>query len=204
MGHSMKNFLRQICNSFPLRAVLIFTLLLITLSVLLIVVTSEKMTGKPNPIQSENQLPGTTDWQLSNPAPYDARTFHYLAIEGYAWSTSVESGDEIKFSVNTTSPFFTADLYRLGWYQGKGGRFIQSIPNIQGHSYPLPSPDPQTGLVEANWPVTFTLTTDSHWVSGMYMVKLTASSGKQSYIPFVIRSSVPADFAFIHAVNTDE
>jgi N,N-dimethylformamidase beta subunit-like, C-terminal len=203
-GHDMKKFLRQFINSLSLRALFIFILLLVTLSLLLIVITSEKMTSERNPIQSENQLPGTLDWQISNPAPYDTRTFHYLAIEGYAWSTSVEAGDDINFSVNTTSPYFAADIYRLGWYQGKGGRFIQSIHNIQGHSYPLPSPDPQTGLIEANWPVTFTLKTDSHWVSGMYMAKLTASSGKQAYIPFVIRSSRPADFAFIHTANTDE
>ncbi len=48
----------------------------------------EKAVNNVNPIQRENQLPGTTDWQLSNPAPYDANTFHYPTIEGYAWTTS--------------------------------------------------------------------------------------------------------------------
>ena len=157
-----------------------------------------------NPIQRENQLPGTTDWQLSNPAPYDAKTFDYPTIEGYAWTTSVQAGDEVQFSVSTTSPSFSADIYRMGWYQGKGGRLMQSIATIQGHTFPLPSPEAETGLIEANWPVAFTLKTNPGWISGMYMVKLTASHGEQSYIPFVLRSSKPSDFAFIHAVNTDE
>src|SRR6266851_3134262 len=59
--------------------------------------------GQLNPIQIENQLPGTRDWQLSNPALYDPKTFHYPAIEGYAWTTSAQVGGEVNFSVSTTS-----------------------------------------------------------------------------------------------------
>lgn len=157
-----------------------------------------------NPIQIENRLPGTSSWQLSNPAPYDDATFDYPAIEGYAWTTSTNADDEVKFSVSTTASSFTAEVYRMGWYQGKGGRFLLRIPNIQGHAYPVPSPDAQTGLIEANWPVAFTLKPGNTWVSGMYMIKLTASNGFQSYISLVLRSSLRGDFAFIHAVNTDE
>ena len=181
-------------------------LFLLALSNPLSVPLLQKLTSPSqlNPIQIENQLQGTRDWQLSNPALYDPKTFHYPVIEGYAWTTSAQAGDEVKFSVSTTSPSFSADVYRMGWYQGKGGRLIQSIPTIQGHAYPPPSPDASTGLIEARWPLAFTLKTDLHWVSGMYMVKLTASNGKQSYIPFVLRSSRPSGLAFIHAVNTDE
>jgi hypothetical protein len=164
----------------------------------------KKAANDLNPIQRENQLPGTTAWQLSNPASEDGKTATYPAIEGYAWTTSAQAGDEVQFSVSTPSPSFSADVYRMGWYQGKGGRLMQSIVTVQGHAYPLPSPDASTGLIEANWPVAFTLKTNPQWVSGMYMVKLTAANGEQSYIPFVLRSTKPSDFAFIHAVNTDE
>src|SRR5258706_3015096 len=157
-----------------------------------------------NPIQVENQLPGTKDWQLSKPAPYDGKTFHSPQIEGYAWSTSAEAGEEVQFSVSTLAPSFRVDVYRSGWYQGKGGRFITSIRTVPGHSYTFSSTDHQTELVDANWPVAFTLTPDINWVTGLYLVKLTSSRGYQSYIPLVIRSSRKSDFAFIHAVNTDE
>lgn len=168
------------------------------------ILLAKEATINLNPIQRENQSPGTTSWQLSKPAPYDAKTFDFPTIEGYAWTTSAQAGDELQFSVSTTSPSFSADIYRMGWYQGKGGRLMQSITAIQGHTFPLPSPDVSTGLIEANWPVAFTLKTNPGWISGMYMVKLTASHGEQAYIPFVLRSSRPADFAFIHTVNTDE
>src|SRR5947209_5465371 len=164
-------------------------------------VSAETIGSSLNPIQIENELPGTADWQLAHPDTYDDKTFHYSVIEGYAWTTSTETG-EVKFSVSTTAPFFTADVYRLGWYQGKGGKLMQSIPNIQGHAYSMPVPDTQTGLVEAKWPVSFTLVPGTRWVSGIYLVKLTASTGPQSYIPFVLRSSRHSDFALIHAVNT--
>lgn len=169
---------------------------------------SSQIAGKTNsnlnPIQRENQLPGTTDWQLSNPSVYDDKMFHYSGIEGYAWETSVEAGQAVNFSVSTPTPSFSAAVYRMGWYQGKGGRLIRSIPTMPGYLYSVPSPQAGTRLVEANWPLTFTLQTDTQWVSGVYMVKLTASDGQQSYISFVLRSPEAAHFAFIHAVNTDE
>src|SRR5262249_22807479 len=53
---------------------------------------------------------------------------------------------------------------------------------------PTPSPDPTTNLIECQWTNPYTLTIPSTWVSGVYLVKLTAlSSGKQSYIVFVVR-----------------
>jgi hypothetical protein len=157
-----------------------------------------------NPIQQENQLPGITTWQVTNPAPYDPLTFRSPAIEGFAWTTSATAGERLSFSVSTTAPSFTADIYRLGWYQGKGGRLLQSITRLQGHFYVMPSTDPQTGLIEANWPVAFTVKVDPGWPSGIFIAKLTAATGEQSAIPFVIRSNRVSDFAFIHADSTDE
>ena len=203
----METVVSQIFTTSPLRiwSILAFFLLSTLNSLSTASIPSMgKAINTVNPIQKENQLPGTTDWQLSNPDPYNTKTFHYSTIEGYAWTTSVQAGDEVQFSVSTTSPSFSADIYRMGWYQGKGGRLMQSIVTIQGHAFPLPSPDASTGLIETNWPVAFTLKTNPVWVSGMYMVKLTASNGVQSYIPFVLRSSKPSDFAFIHTANTDE
>lgn len=189
----------------PARICLFLTLLFLNLANPLPgTLAKQHQESELNPIQVENQLPGTTKWQLSKPAPYDKKTFHYPQIEGYAWSTSAEAGEEVQFSVSTLAPSFRVDVYRLGWYQGKGGRFITSIRTVPGHAYTFSPPDPQTGLVNANWPVAFTLTPAINWVTGLYLVKLTSSRGYQSYIPLVIRSSRKSDFAFIHAVNTDE
>ncbi|MFL5627014.1 MAG: N,N-dimethylformamidase beta subunit family domain-containing protein [Ktedonobacteraceae bacterium] len=200
----MKTLVREIFTTSPLRIWGTLVFFLLSFSNPFPVLLFERPTINLNPIQRENQLVGTTDWQLSNPAAEDNNTFTYPAIQGYAWTTSAQVGDEVQFSVSTTSPSFSADVYRMGWYEGKGGRLMQSIATIQGHAYPLPSPNASTGLIEANWPVAFTLKTNPGWASGMYMVKLTASNGEQSYIPCVLRSSKPRTFAFIHAANTDE
>src|SRR2546421_4249088 len=199
-----KTKMRQMFTASPLQVNTILVFFLLTLSIPTTLTWKEKPTSNLNPIQRENLLPGTSDWQLSNPALYDAKPFHYPTTEGYAWTTSAQAGDEVKFSVSTTSPSLSVDIYRMGWYQGKGGRLMQSIATVPGHAYPLPSPEAGTGLIEAHWPAAFTLKTNPGWISGMYMVKLTASHGEQSYIPFVLRSSKPSDFAFIQTVNTDE
>jgi hypothetical protein len=160
--------------------------------------------SRSNPISQENQLPGTSAWQTTNESPYDDKTFRFPVIEGYARTTSAIAGDTVSFSVSTNQPQFTASIYRLGWYQGKGGRLLQTIPGIQGHFYPMPSMDPQTRLVEANWPVSFSIKIAPSWVTGMYVAKFTAAHGQEAYAPFVVRSVQSTDFVFIHAATTDE
>jgi hypothetical protein len=154
-------------------------------------------TAGRNPIQVENLQPGTTGWLLTKPALY-------RKIEGYAAATSAAAGDRISVYVSTTAASFRADVYRMGWYGGKGGRLVASFPAMTGHRQPIPRPDPVTGLIAPRWSRSFTLPIQSTWVSGVYMVKLTASSGFQAYIPLVIRDRRPSDFLFVRAVNTDE
>lgn len=160
--------------------------------------------SRHNPIQQENQLPGTTAWRVTKESPFDDKTFRYPYIEGYASTTSAIAGDTVSFSVSTNQPRFTADIYRLGWYQGKGGRLLQSIPDIPGHFYPMPAMDPQTGLVQADWPASFSVKIATNWVTGMFLVKLTAANGMETYVPFAVRSVHLTDFVFIHAATTDQ
>ena len=194
-------------RSYHIRSILFLSLTALAL-LTIICITEITPTSKGyaaeqlNPIQQENQLPGTTSWQLTQPAQYVKN--RYPSIEGYAWETSVTAGNTLLFSVSTTAPNFTADIYRLGWYQGTGARLIKTISNIPGKFYPMPTMDPQTGLVDPQWPAAFSLHPDTTWTSGIYLVKLTAATGKQSYIPFTITSTRASDFIFIHAVNTSQ
>ena len=74
---------------------------------------------------------------------------------------------------------------------------------LPGIHQPIPSPDATTGLVECDWTSQYTLTIPDDWVSGVYLAKLTGSSGKQSYIIFVVRDDDRvSDFLFISSVNT--
>ena len=158
-----------------------------------------------NPVQQENMLPGTPDWQITNPAPLDTNNdTHDKAIEGYPSQTSVMEGGTMKFAVSTVTSTFNADIYRLGWYQGDGARLEMSITNIPGNSYPVPAPDPKTGLIDANWPWAFSVLVPTSWVSGMYLVKLTDGNGEQIYVPFVVKSPQKSDLVLVHTANTDE
>jgi hypothetical protein len=149
-----------------------------------------------NPVQTENALPGTNTWILANPAA--ARE-----IEGYASLTSVNLGGQISFFVNTNDPTYQVDIYRMGWYAGLGARQVVSGLQFAGIRQTMPTPDPTTGLIECNWISQYTLTVPASWVSGIYLAKLTGSSGKQSYIIFVVRDDNRiSNFLFVSSVNT--
>ena len=139
-----------------------------------------------NLIVAENLRPGTDDWQLMHPATS-------REIEGYASATSVNRGDAIELFVNTASPTFVLEVFRMGWYQGLGARRIVAPIEVAGTAQIMPTMDPDTGLVDCAWVKSITLTTanpsePNDWLSGIYLARLSASdSGAQSYVIFVVR-----------------
>lgn len=139
-----------------------------------------------NPTQLENLKAGTTDWQLTNPATN-------REIEGYASLTSVNRGGQISLFVNTAASSFKIEIFRMGWYGGMGARRMTNAVSLAGTKQTIPSPNSSTGLVECKWINPYVLnipnnTSDpTDWASGVYLAKLTASTGKQSYIIFVVR-----------------
>ncbi len=115
-------------------------------------------------------------------------------IEGYASATSVARGGSINFFVNTSDPTYTINIYRVGWYGGAGGRLVAGpFAKTRIAQAACPVVDTATALLECNWTVSLTLAVPNNtsdatdWASGNYLVKLSGSSGKQSYIPFVVR-----------------
>jgi len=156
-----------------------------------------------NPIQDENNKPGTSAWQLSNPSTQGE-------IEGYASLTSIDRGGFINLYVSTTDPSYSIEVFRMGWYQGLGARHVAGPVTRPGILQTIPTPDPTTGLVECHWlnpyvlPVPFNASDPTDWCSGIYLAKLTGSpSGKQSYIIFVVRDDArPSDFLFQSSVTT--
>src|SRR5436190_806890 len=99
-----------------------------------------------SPVVLENQQPGLGNWQmwLHNIPPADDVN---QQIKGYASATSVNKGESITFYV-TVNPAqqYTMDVYRMGWYQGLGGRLMQSIGPLQGVAQPACPVDSVTGL----------------------------------------------------------
>ena len=150
-----------------------------------------------NPTQLENANPGTAAWLLTNPASNNE-------IAGYANLTSVNKGGQISLFVSTTDPQYQISVYRMGYYQGLGGRLMFGPVTVAGTNQTVPTPDPSTGFLECNWINPYVLTTGSNWTSGIYLATLTGTtSGKQSYIIFVVRDdSRASDLLFQQSTNT--
>ena len=153
--------------------------------------------GKLNAIQLENQRPGTRAWIITQPAESGE-------IAGYASVTTALAGERVHVYVSTSADSYTADVYRMGWYGGLGGRLVASIKPRPGRRYATPPPDSATGLIQPRWPPAFTLTVSRRWLSGIYMVKLTASSGYQSYVPLVVADHRHSKILYIRGLATDE
>src|SRR5213592_1198025 len=166
--------------------------------------TDNSVTFTPvSPTVLENQQPGSGNWQmwLHGIAPADDVG---KQIKGYASATSVNLGESITFYV-TVNPAqqYTMDVYRMGWYQGLGGRLMQSIGPLQGVAQPACPVDSSTGLIECDWTASYTLSVPPTWTSGVFIVQLTNAQGSQNYITFVVRDDARvADIMFQQAVNT--
>ena len=117
-----------------------------------------------NPIIAENQNPGTTDWRIN----YNIGTFSSDTngeIKGYASATSVNKGDSINLHVSVNpAQTYAIDVFRMGWYGGAGGRLMQHIGPLNGTKQPDCPLDAQTGMIECQWAVGYTLAVPSTWM----------------------------------------
>ena len=154
-------------------------------------------TARKSDIRFENTKQGTTDWLFTNTRVDPKAKYRCPWVEGYCSRNSVRAGETIEFMVSTdpSSPF-VLDLYRLGYYGGKGGRHVVRLGPLNGK----PQPDPSVGierLRECQWEPSTKLGIPREWPSGVYLGKLTAEkSGIQSHIIFIVRDDRPCDFLF--------
>ena len=139
-----------------------------------------------NAVVCENQLPGTprTEWDVDGIGD--------PTIQGFATASSVNAGSRIDFKVDSDARAYTIKIYRLGFYQGRGAREVDTIapsatlPQVQS---PCAKGD-DTQLVDCGtWAVSASWNVPATAVSGIYIARLirTDTSGS-SHIPFVVRS----------------
>src|SRR6516162_8766107 len=103
---------------------------------------AEPPAHKRDAIRIENEKSGTTDWLLQNTRVDPKTRYRCPWIEGYCSHTRVRAGDTLAIMVSTNPPSpFVLDLYRLGYYGGKGGRHLQRLGPFPG----TPQPDPDVG-----------------------------------------------------------
>jgi hypothetical protein len=150
-----------------------------------------------NLISRENSRPGTDEWLLSKTQVDPPTKYRCPWIEGYCSHTSIRAGETISFYVSTNPRSdFTLDLFRMGYYSGKGARKMHSFGELRG----LTQPDPPIGhkrLRDCQWEPTLQFQIPRDWPSGVYLGKLTEIRTQlQSYLIFIIRDDRPADFTF--------
>jgi len=148
-------------------------------------------------IEAENAKPGTTDWLLDKPRIDPESRYRCPWIEGFGSHASIRAGETLQVFVSTSpAADFTLDIYRLGYYGGKGGRLMRRVGPLQSQTQKDP-PIGRRRVRVCRWPVAAELTVPEDWLSGVYVGKLTsAAEGWQSYVIFIVRDDRPADLLF--------
>ncbi len=165
--------------------------------------TGSLLYAADNPIVIENQQPGSNQWQLGLPG-FATADDNNQQIKGYASAVSVNKGSSITFYV-TVNPAqtYAIDIYRMGWYNGLGGRLLQHVGSLNGTTQAACPVDSSTGLIACRWTPSYTLTVPSTWVDGVYLAVLTNAQNYQNRIVFVVRDDQRvADFLFQQSVTT--
>jgi len=136
-----------------------------------------------NPIVTENALTGNpkSEWDISGSGDPN--------IQGFATDISVNKGQTIRFKISVTGGgTYAIRIYRLGYYQGNGARLVTTLgTTFTGVKQPEPSTNTTTGLIDCgNWSESASWAVPSTAVSGVYIARLTRSTGS-SHIAFIVR-----------------
>lgn len=159
-------------------------------------------------IQTENRKSGATDWQLTKVRMIKQDGVRTPFIEGYCSRQSVEAGEKLQIMVSTDPPSrFHLEIFRTGYYAGRGARLMTRLGPFQGKKQPLPEVGPNR-LRECRWEPATEITIAADWPSGVYLGRLTNISEStnvhawQSYIVFVVMDRRRADILFQCSDNT--
>jgi hypothetical protein len=164
--------------------------------------------ASPSPVAAENARPGTRDWQLTRVRLDRTGGFRSPAIEGYCSRQSVRAGENLEFFVSANpATRFTLEIFRMGFYAGRGARLITTLGPFPARPQPEPEVGPQR-LRACRWEPSAALTVPGDWLSGVYLGRLTTQPGAattpywQSYVIFIVRDDRPADLVFQCSDNT--
>jgi len=162
-----------------------------------------------NPIVIENKQEGTSNWRITKSSD-DLRK----QIKGYVNQSSVEAGDTISFHVSVNpAQKFRIEIYRLGYYDGKGGTLVYPVAKNEivdkRGIYPFYGtkqnyPALKSGVHEFDWDIAWKFSVPLEWRSGVYVAKLQNEKGFENYIPFVVRDDRVADLIYVRPNLTSD
>ena len=123
--------------------------------------------GTTNRVQLENCLDGLDSRHWDVNAAGDA------SIQGFAHPFSNRPGTKIDFRVKTPSNKYRIDIFRLGFYNGKGARRIITIQGTPINQPRWCYEEAETQLVDClNWKISASWKIPKNAVSGVYLARL--------------------------------
>lgn len=127
----------------------------------------------------ENQKPGTTAWQITGTPPE--------SIAGFADRTYAANGDSVTLRVSTNASGYRVEAYRMGDYQGTGGRLVWTSQQLAGTQQPeCPLVQGVNKVTCANWSPSLRVPITAEFVPGDYLFKLVGNGGQESYVPLTV------------------
>lgn len=144
----------------------------------------------------ERARPGDRDWGLR-------RLGEQHEVEGFTVPSDVLPGQPVDLYLSAQRGPVRVEAFRIGWYGGTGARRVLAVARVAVPDQSrMTQFEPATRTVRALWQPTVRVATDG-WPPGAYLFRLTASSGAQRYMPFVVRSpDTTAAALMVHATTT--
>src|ERR1051326_1843528 len=159
-------------------------------------------------IQRENRRAGALDWQLTNVRLEKPGGFRAPDIEGYCSRQSIEAGDTLNVMVSAQPACrFTLEIFRMGYYGGRGARLMTTLGPLNAKPQPLPEIGSER-LRECQWEPAAQIKIPADWPSGVYLGRLSRiaenpnTHGLQNYVIFIVKDRRPAAILFQCSDNT--
>jgi hypothetical protein len=163
--------------------------------------------AKAGVIAEENSKPGSLDWQLTRVRLDKPAGFRSPFIEGYCSRQSVRAGETLDIFVSTRPAVrFHIEIFRTGYYGGRGARLLTTLGPFDGREQPVPEMG-EKQLHECHWEPCASIQIPADWLSGVYLGRLTTlpADGQpywQSYVVFIVKDDRAADLLFQCSDNT--
>ena len=164
---------------------------------------------EPTLVATENREPGADDWQLTRVRLDERGGYRASDIEGYVSHQSISAGETLDLFVSTRDEGeFTVEIFRTGYYGGKGARLMTSLGPLPSKPQPVPaSTRGDRHLHECRWEPSTSLVIPDDWVSGVYLGRLTTPDRTghgywQSFVVFIVKDDRPADLCLQCSDNT--
>ena len=168
----------------------------------------QKQNADAELIRRENGKSGALDWQLTRVRLDKRPGFRTQDIEGHCSHQSIESGETLRVMVSAQpAGRFTMDIFRMGYYGGRGARLMRTVGPLEAKPQPVPDVGPER-LRECRWEPATEIKIPSDWPSGVYLGRLNRIPesvnvhGWQSYVVFIVKDRRPADILFQCSDNT--